>query len=107
MTSTAISFIMIAYSRLTVCTLISEPSASCKMECDLTTESNFHFNCSATIPAFSDKKCTELYPNTDICNTLTDVSTTPGVSIQVANGRLANVTVCANSKSMFLAGTIV
>ena len=99
-----------AYYGLTECALTSEPFTGCqsyKVGCDIIPGTNFDFNCSATIPAFSDKKCTELYPNTDICNTLTDVSTTPGVSIQVANGRLANVTVCANSKSMFLAGTIV
>ena len=97
---TAISFMTTAYYRMRVCTLISETSASCKMECGLTIGSNIHFNCSTTIPTFSNIKCAELYPNPDICESLTDVSTTPGVSIQVANGGLADITVCTNSKSI-------
>ena len=92
-----------AYYGLTECALTSEPFTGCqsyKVGCDIIPGTNFDFNCSATIPAFSGMKCAQLHPPPDICKQLTVVSTTPGVTA-VADGGLANVTVGANCSSKF------
>ena len=100
--ATVISFMITIYYGLTECTPISEPfAASCqpyKVECDIIPKTNFNFNCSAEIPAFSGMDCAELHPPPDVCKQLTIVNTTPGITA-VANGGLANVTVraCTNS----------
>ncbi len=88
---------MTTYYGLTECTPISEPFESCrpyKVECDIIPKTNFEFNCSAEIPAFSSTVCAELHPPPDVCKQLTVINTTPGVTA-VANGGLAIVTVSA------------
>ena len=101
---TVISFmIAAAYYGLTECALTSEPFTGCqsyKVGCDIIPGTNFDFNCSATIPAFSGMKCAQLHPPPDVCEQLTVVSTTPGVTA-VADGGLANVMVGANCSSKF------
>jgi hypothetical protein len=62
------------------------------VECDIIPKTNFYFNCSAKIPAFSGMECAELHPPPDVCKQLTVVNTTPGVTA-TANGGLAIVTV--------------
>ena len=96
----AINFMVATYYGLTMCASTSGSFASCrpyKVECDIIPETNFDFNCSAAIPAFSDMECAELHPPPDICKELTVVKASPGVNA-VANGGLANVTVCVSSK---------
>ena len=92
-----------AYYGLTECALTSEPFTGCqsyKVGCDIIPGTNFDFNCSATISAFSGMKCVQLHPPPDVCKQLTVVSTTPGVTA-VADGGLANVMVGANCSSKF------
>ena len=100
--ATVISFMITTYHGLIECTPISEPfAASCqpyKVECDIIPKSNFDFNCSAKLPAFSGMECAELHPPPDICKQLTVVSTTPGITA-VAKGGLADVTVRAGAHS--------
>ena len=71
---------------------VSQCYQSYKVECDIIPGSNFEFNCSAAIPAYSTsgEQCAELDPPRDICHQLTIVATSPGVHAVISGQGLAH-----------------